>query len=369
MPRPAALAVDTVGAHRPRRDALALAVGATTARSRYRAASSAPASGPRTRPGASCARRPASAHLRRAARRVRRPGPRPARLDPLDRLPRARPARHGAGRRRARAWIPRSRPAAARLRPPRDPHAARSTRLEGKLWWSNIAVGILPGPFTMSEARRGLRGDRRRRYDAATFARDLKATGLVVADGRPARGRAAGGPARAVSLRVQRRPGAPAIASASSVSPHERLTAAAVTATDGDDADGGQQQREQRDARPARSSPRRTAAAPARGRRRRDEREQRRRASAGASDREQRPAARRAARSARPPPAASRCAAGRPRRSVEIALAWISAPDITLAAAGRGRVQVALLARRGADDDDLVLEAAGSAPRRTSAKR
>ena len=27
-------------------------------------------------------------------------------------------------------------------------------RVEGKLWWSNIVVGILPGPFTMSDARR-----------------------------------------------------------------------------------------------------------------------------------------------------------------------------------------------------------------------
>jgi 8-oxo-dGTP diphosphatase len=57
-------------------------------------------------------------------------------------------------------------------------------RVEGKLWWSNIAVGILPGPFTMSEARRVYDAIAGTTYDAATFARDLKATGLVVATGR-----------------------------------------------------------------------------------------------------------------------------------------------------------------------------------------
>ena len=64
-------------------------------------------------------------------------------------------------------------------------------RLEGKLWWSNIAVGILPGAFTMSEARRVYEAIADVRYDGATFARDLKATGLVVATGdrRSGRGR------------------------------------------------------------------------------------------------------------------------------------------------------------------------------------
>lgn len=52
-------------------------------------------------------------------------------------------------------------------------------RLEGKLWWSNVAVGILPGPFTMSDARRVYEAIAGVRYDPATFARDLKATGLV----------------------------------------------------------------------------------------------------------------------------------------------------------------------------------------------
>lgn len=52
-------------------------------------------------------------------------------------------------------------------------------RLEGKLWWSNITVGILPGPFTLSDARRVYEAVAQARYDPATFGRDLKATGLI----------------------------------------------------------------------------------------------------------------------------------------------------------------------------------------------
>jgi len=63
-------------------------------------------------------------------------------------------------------------------------------RIEGKLWWSNIAVGILPEAFTMTDARRVYEAIAGVRYDAATFARDLKATGLVAATGeRRAEGR------------------------------------------------------------------------------------------------------------------------------------------------------------------------------------
>jgi 8-oxo-dGTP diphosphatase len=69
-------------------------------------------------------------------------------------------------------------------------------RLEGKLWWSNIAVGILPGSFTMSDARRVYEAIAGVEYDAGTFARDLKATGLVVATGD----QRAGGPGRPGSL-------------------------------------------------------------------------------------------------------------------------------------------------------------------------
>jgi 8-oxo-dGTP diphosphatase len=56
-------------------------------------------------------------------------------------------------------------------------------RVEGKLWWSNVAVGILRGPFTLSEARGVYEAIAGVRYDGATFARDLKATGLIAPTG------------------------------------------------------------------------------------------------------------------------------------------------------------------------------------------
>jgi 8-oxo-dGTP diphosphatase len=67
-------------------------------------------------------------------------------------------------------------------------------RVTGKLWWSNIAVGILPGPFTMAEARAVYEAIASATYDPSTFARDLRATGLITAvadDRRPTRGRPA----------------------------------------------------------------------------------------------------------------------------------------------------------------------------------
>jgi 8-oxo-dGTP diphosphatase len=69
-------------------------------------------------------------------------------------------------------------------------------RLERRLWWSNITVGILPGSFTMTDARRVYEAIAGVRYDGGTFARDLKATGLVVATGD----HRAGGPGRPGSL-------------------------------------------------------------------------------------------------------------------------------------------------------------------------
>ena len=65
-------------------------------------------------------------------------------------------------------------------------------RLEGKLWWSNITVGILPGPFALSDARRVYEAIAQTRYDPATFGRDLKATGLI----EPTGGLRATGPGR-----------------------------------------------------------------------------------------------------------------------------------------------------------------------------
>ena len=67
-------------------------------------------------------------------------------------------------------------------------------RVRGKLWWSNVAVGVLPGAFALSEAREVYEAIAQRAYDPATFARDLRATGLVEPTGeqrRDGRGRPA----------------------------------------------------------------------------------------------------------------------------------------------------------------------------------
>jgi 8-oxo-dGTP diphosphatase len=52
-------------------------------------------------------------------------------------------------------------------------------RVRGKLWWSNIAVGVLAEPFTMAEARDVYEAIVGTTYDPSTFARDLRATGLI----------------------------------------------------------------------------------------------------------------------------------------------------------------------------------------------
>jgi hypothetical protein len=67
-------------------------------------------------------------------------------------------------------------------------------RVAGKLWWSNVAVGILPGEFTLAEAREVYEAIAGVDYDPATFGRDLRATGLIEATGdvrRESRGRPA----------------------------------------------------------------------------------------------------------------------------------------------------------------------------------
>ena len=69
-------------------------------------------------------------------------------------------------------------------------------RIEGKLWWSNIAVGVLPSAFSMTEARMVYEAISGATYDAATFARDLKATGLVEPTGE----RRSAGPGRPAAL-------------------------------------------------------------------------------------------------------------------------------------------------------------------------
>lgn len=52
-------------------------------------------------------------------------------------------------------------------------------RIRGKLWWSNVAVGILSGGFTMADARVVYEAIAGTSYDPSTFARDLRATGLI----------------------------------------------------------------------------------------------------------------------------------------------------------------------------------------------
>jgi len=74
--------------------------------------------------------------------------------------------------------------------------AAAVDRLEGKLWWSNVTVGMLPGPFTLSEARRVYEAIAQARYDPATFGRDLKATGLIEPTGE----QRAAGPGRPAAM-------------------------------------------------------------------------------------------------------------------------------------------------------------------------
>lgn len=74
--------------------------------------------------------------------------------------------------------------------------AAAVERLEGKLWWSNITVGMLPGPFALSDARRVYEAIAQARYDPATFGRDLKATGLIEATGE----QRAAGPGRPAAM-------------------------------------------------------------------------------------------------------------------------------------------------------------------------
>ena len=75
-------------------------------------------------------------------------------------------------------------------------------RLRGKLWWSNVAVGVLPAAFTMSEARSVYEAIAGASYDPATFARDLRATGLV----EPTGDRRSDGPGRpAATVRYRSR--------------------------------------------------------------------------------------------------------------------------------------------------------------------
>ncbi|MGO9902318.1 MAG: NrtR DNA-binding winged helix domain-containing protein [Solirubrobacteraceae bacterium] len=57
--------------------------------------------------------------------------------------------------------------------------AAAIDRVRGKLWWSNIAVGILPAEFTLAQAREVYEAIAVTSSHPSTFARDLRATGLI----------------------------------------------------------------------------------------------------------------------------------------------------------------------------------------------
>ena len=69
-------------------------------------------------------------------------------------------------------------------------------RIRGKLWYSNIAVGLLPEEFTIAAARAVYEIVAGTRYDPANFSRDLRASGLIRESRGFARHGGAGRPAR-----------------------------------------------------------------------------------------------------------------------------------------------------------------------------
>jgi 8-oxo-dGTP diphosphatase len=69
-------------------------------------------------------------------------------------------------------------------------------RLRGKLWWSNIAVGLLPEHFTMPQARRVFEAISGVAHEPSNFRRELERSGLVRATGQLAKG----GPGRPAAL-------------------------------------------------------------------------------------------------------------------------------------------------------------------------
>jgi 8-oxo-dGTP diphosphatase len=77
-------------------------------------------------------------------------------------------------------------------------------RVRGKIWWSNVAVGILPDEFTLTEARTVYEAITGLNYDPSTFGRDLRGTGLISLTGNE-RGQDRGRPA-ALHRYVQQEP-------------------------------------------------------------------------------------------------------------------------------------------------------------------
>lgn len=65
-------------------------------------------------------------------------------------------------------------------------------RMRGKLWYSNIAVGLLPEVFSMGDAKKIYEAIAGKKYDASNFSRDLRGSGLIEEAGErvsPDRGR------------------------------------------------------------------------------------------------------------------------------------------------------------------------------------
>jgi 8-oxo-dGTP diphosphatase len=69
-------------------------------------------------------------------------------------------------------------------------------RVRGKLWYSNVAVGLLPAEFTIAQAREVYEQIAGIAYDPGNFSRDLRASGLIVESGRVAQRSGVGRPAR-----------------------------------------------------------------------------------------------------------------------------------------------------------------------------
>jgi len=61
-------------------------------------------------------------------------------------------------------------------------------RLRGKVWYSNIAVGLLPETFTMPQARRVYEAIGGVRHEASNFRRELEQSGLVRSTGEVVKG-------------------------------------------------------------------------------------------------------------------------------------------------------------------------------------
>jgi 8-oxo-dGTP diphosphatase len=92
-------------------------------------------------------------------------------------------------------------------------------RVRGKLWYSNIAVGLLPPEFTIAQAREVYEQLAGVEYDPGNFSRDLRASGLVVESGGVAEQAGAGRPARLFRFASSEPTWTPRYAKATSSSP------------------------------------------------------------------------------------------------------------------------------------------------------